>query len=104
MFRLFSDPLVQILGIGLGVLVILMLFPGGLSAMLYGARDAWLRRVAVRYRMLVPSLLADVREDALETEAPIAPRSARGGGSDFVPTRYRLDGQWEKFAAEHGDG
>ena len=99
-FRLFSDPLIQFLGTGFGVLMILMIFPGGLGAMAYAARDAWLRRIAIRYRLIVPSLLADVREDALENEAPIAPRTDRGGGTELVPPRYRLEGQWDHFAED----
>jgi branched-chain amino acid transport system permease protein len=103
LFRLFPNALVQLLGTGFGVLFILFVAPSGLSGIFFASRDAWLRRVAVRYRMIVPSLLADVRADALAGEAPIAPRSEQGG-SDFVPVRYRLEGQWESLTAEAADG
>jgi len=99
-FLLFSNPILNLLSSGVGVLAVLLIFPGGLSAIFYSVRDAWLRRVAIRYRIVVPSLLADVREDALDTVAVIAPKTRPGGGTAFVPVRYRLLGQWEKFAEE----
>ncbi|HEX6487356.1 MAG TPA: ABC transporter permease [Candidatus Dormibacteraeota bacterium] len=98
--NLFSNPILTILGSGVGVLLILVLFPDGLSGMLYAVRDAWLRRVAIRYRIVVPSLLADVRAGSLETQAPIANKARGDGGGTFVPVRYRLLGQWDKFAQE----
>lgn len=91
---LFSNPVVQLLGTGFGVLAVLLLFPSGLSGLVFTARDAWLRRVAVRHRVLVPSLLADSSVNPLESEAPIAPKLRPGGGVVFVPRRYELAGQW----------
>ena len=64
----------------------------------FAVRDSWLRRVASRYRIVVPSLMADVRQDTLEVEAPIAPDRDPRGGNVFTPERYRVAGQWEKFA------
>ena len=46
---------------GLGVLLLLWLFPGGLGQILYGLRDRYLRWVADRHDVLVPSLVADRR-------------------------------------------
>ena len=100
LFLLFANPIFALLGSGFGVLGVLLMYPGGLSAMAYAVRDSWLRRVAIRYRIVVPSLLADLREDTLETEALIAPKTRPGGGVLFVPERYRLKGQWDKFAEE----
>ncbi|HET9689644.1 MAG TPA: ABC transporter permease [Acidimicrobiales bacterium] len=54
----------QLLASGVGVLLLLFLFPGGLAQIAYGARDNLLRSVAVRRRILVPSLLADQRAEA----------------------------------------
>lgn len=48
---------------GIGILLLLLFFPEGLGGLAYRARDAWLRRVAVRRGIVVPSLLADVRLD-----------------------------------------
>ena len=45
-----------------------MIFPGGIGAALYDVRDAFLRRVAERRHLLVPSLVADHRA---EDEAPV---------------------------------
>jgi hypothetical protein len=39
------------------------MLPGGLGELLYRARDAFLRRVADRRGLVVPSLVADVRTD-----------------------------------------
>jgi len=38
-----------------------MVVPGGLSQILYDGRDALLRRLAKRRRIVVPSLVADQR-------------------------------------------
>jgi branched-chain amino acid transport system permease protein len=49
----------QALASALGVLLVLMIVPGGLSDLVYRLRDAWLRWVAARRGVVVPSLLAD---------------------------------------------
>jgi branched-chain amino acid transport system permease protein len=57
---------------GFGLLLALLLVPGGLGQLLYGGRDAILRWVARRRGILVPSLLADVREPGRDREpAPV---------------------------------
>jgi branched-chain amino acid transport system permease protein len=78
--------------VGLGVVVLLLFAPGGLSDVAFKVRDAMLRRVADRYRIEVPSLLADRR--ATGNRAPIAEKSRPGGGAIFMPRRYRAEGQW----------
>jgi hypothetical protein len=59
-----------------------MVLPGGLGALLYDTRDWLLRQVANRRRIVVPSLVADVRveeplaepvREAAEEEAERAP-------------------------------
>jgi hypothetical protein len=77
-------------GTGLGVLLLLLLAPGGLSQLLYDLRDVFLRRVATRYRINVPSLLGD-RSVTLGAPSAIVPRTRPGGGTAFVPIRYALD-------------
>ena len=42
-----------------------MLLPGGLGSLLYKARDSWLRVVARRHELVVPSLIADTGTPAL---------------------------------------
>lgn len=56
-----SSPSLQQLASGAGVAVILLFFPSGLGGAVYAARDAFLRRVALRDRIWVPSLLGDLR-------------------------------------------
>jgi branched-chain amino acid transport system permease protein len=67
----------QFLASGVGLLFILMIFPAGLSGILYDGRDALLRRYAKARGIIVPSLLADVRVD--ETERPPEPEEASLG-------------------------
>ncbi len=57
----------QMLPSSIGVLLVLLLFPGGLSGLLYKLRDLWLRSVARRFDIVVPSLLADVRPEDQDT-------------------------------------
>ena len=76
------QPLLQLLGSGLGLVFILMVLPGGVGSMLFRARDSLLRRVADRRGIVVPSLVADRRvvddSEAIAaaaspvTEAPLA--------------------------------
>jgi hypothetical protein len=51
------------LATGLGMLVFLLIFPGGLGQIAYSARDAFLRRVAKRYGIESSTLTADRRAD-----------------------------------------
>ena len=46
---------------GIGLLIVLLVLPSGLGGALYQMRDAYLRWVANRRRILVPSLTADAR-------------------------------------------
>jgi branched-chain amino acid transport system permease protein len=49
----------QVLASGVGVLLLLLVAPGGLASALYGVRDRLLRQVARRRGLMVPSLVAD---------------------------------------------
>jgi branched-chain amino acid transport system permease protein len=62
-----------------GVLLLLLVAPGGLAQVFYGARDSLLRAIAIRRNIRVPSLLADdlVADEAPGTEAD-ALRAAAG--------------------------
>jgi branched-chain amino acid transport system permease protein len=62
------NPQAQTLASGLGVLLILYVLPGGAAQLFYGARDNLLRWVAARHQILVPSLVADAREDHVSEE------------------------------------
>jgi branched-chain amino acid transport system permease protein len=61
----------QFLATGVGLLLVLLLFPSGFGGVLADLRDGALRRIAARRRLVVPSLLADVRvEDVVADEPP----------------------------------
>jgi branched-chain amino acid transport system permease protein len=91
------------LGTGLGAIVVLVAVQGGLAGAAAAARDAMLRRVALRQRILVPSLFEDSRGKRLDAPAPVNPKRRAGGGSVFVPPRYRvLQDQWG--LNHHGEG
>ncbi len=51
---------------GAGLLVVLLVFPGGLAQLAAGFRDRYLRRVAERRGIIVPSLVADKKTDGDE--------------------------------------
>ncbi len=81
----FLPPIYGLLATGLGMVVLLMIVPGGLGQIVYGWRDGLLRWVANRRGIVVPSLVADVRVE----ESPLLPGARReekekvpvGGGS-----------------------
>jgi branched-chain amino acid transport system permease protein len=54
----------QLLATGVGMLILLMVFPGGLGQIFFSWRDRFLRWVADRNDIVVPSLVADRQVDA----------------------------------------
>jgi branched-chain amino acid transport system permease protein len=60
---------IQLLTSGLGLLLILNFLPGGLAEGLFRVRDSWLRRIALRRNIHVPSLIADSRVEEAEQVA-----------------------------------
>lgn len=56
-----TTPAVKLATTGFGLLIVLMIFPGGLGGILYDARDGWLRKYAAKRGIHVPSLVADMR-------------------------------------------
>jgi hypothetical protein len=75
----------QFLATGAGLLLILMVLPGGLGAVLYDIRDWLLRQVAQRRKILVPSLVADRAERSAEDLAPEAAREAMEEAVERAP-------------------
>lgn len=71
----------QFLASGLGILLVLMILPTGLGGLLFQIRDQLLRRVAARRSILVPSLVADRREDGHVESRPLP------GSETASPTR-----------------
>ena len=64
------EALSRFLASGIGVLIILLVFPAGLGGVVYSLRDRVLRTIARAKGIVVPSLLADVRiEDVTDAEA-----------------------------------
>ena len=63
--------LIELLTSGLGLVVVLLFLPGGLAEGIYRIRDNWLRRIAARRGIHVPSLVADSLEaqEALREES-----------------------------------
>jgi branched-chain amino acid transport system permease protein len=78
----------QLLGGAVGVLLVLLFFPGGLGALAYTVRDVWLRRVALRLKIHVPSLMGERLQSGDVELVPIAPKPADTG---IVERRYRID-------------
>jgi branched-chain amino acid transport system permease protein len=63
----------EFLASGVGLLLVLMLLPGGLGSAIADVRDGLLRFIARRRQLLVPSLLADRRvEEAYAPTTAIA--------------------------------
>ena len=82
----------QLLASGIGVMVIMLLYPGGLGAMFFALRDAFHRRVAMRNRIYVPSLVGDHRVlDGEHTRVALAPKfEGDSDSNEDVPVKYRI--------------
>jgi branched-chain amino acid transport system permease protein len=63
----------KFLATGTGLLLVLLVFPSGLCGVLADLRDGYLRKVATRRGLVVPSLLADVRVEEPADEPPAEP-------------------------------
>jgi branched-chain amino acid transport system permease protein len=92
--RYFLPPELSFFVGGVGLLLVLMVLPGGLGSLLYMVRDGYLRWVAARRRLIVPSLNADVhdlasvnsgKEKGLELLRLLADRPGNGGAMLAVP-------------------
>jgi branched-chain amino acid transport system permease protein len=73
----------EFLASGVGVLLVLLLLPGGLGSAIADLRDGLLRFIARRRKMIVPSILADRRVDEV-TEMP-APKTAATEADEQTP-------------------
>jgi branched-chain amino acid transport system permease protein len=74
----FLPPDYSLLATSVGMLVVLMILPGGIGAALGDARDGGLRWYARRRNIRVPSLVADTRVVAPEPEPSLADAVADG--------------------------
>ena len=82
----------RFLATGVGLLAILLILPGGLGAGLAEARDGVLRFIARRRNIIVPSLLADRRDDSARGDAV----SRRDGRAVEAPRRVERPGAVER--------
>lgn len=89
--QLFNIPFLSALAVGAGVVLLLLLYPRGLGGLLFEARDKLLRRIAIRYSIVVPSLLADT----LYKRRPRAPLAPRRGAQSPVNLEYSGPEQWD---------
>lgn len=65
----YGNETLGLLVTGPGLLVVLLFLPGGFAQLFYRLRDNFLRRVARKHDMIVPSLLADRRVEDKLTDA-----------------------------------
>lgn len=90
---------------GVGLLLVLMVLPGGLAQIFLNLRDKGLRRLAQWRGIHVPSLFEDKRlvseEEALEAEAPDETNVIAGALSE-IPTEGEPDGDGDE-AGGKGD-
>jgi branched-chain amino acid transport system permease protein len=89
-----AAPWVNELLTGIGGLLLLLVFPGGLGRLVFETRDAVLRRIADRNRLLVPSLASDRRPSRFDRRIQMSQKRSASGSTAFVPSRYTLDRQW----------
>ena len=66
----YLPPEWQFLATGVGLLLVLLVFPSGFGGVLADLRDGALRKIATRRGMVVPSLLADVRVEEVADAPP----------------------------------
>jgi branched-chain amino acid transport system permease protein len=66
-----GSQFVRLLTSGVGLLVLLLVVPGGLSEIMYRCRDTFLRWVAKRNNIHVPSLVADSLTAGAESDAHV---------------------------------
>ncbi|MCW2967101.1 MAG: ABC-type branched-chain amino acid transport system, ATPase component, partial [Solirubrobacteraceae bacterium] len=104
-----SRTVFSFLGTGVGLIVVLLVLPGGLGDLLFRCRDRFLRAVAGRRGLAVPSLTADAAEGGADrdrrppalTEGEAAPGALRltgiEAGYDGVQVLFGVD-------LEIGDG
>ena len=75
----------------LAVVLVLVAAPGGLTQIVFRIRDALLRRIALRHRIRVPSLVADGRDLDPDARVPIRPKLSGPNTPAYVPVVYRLN-------------
>jgi len=85
-FLFSGSDFVRLLTSGVGLLLLLLLVPGGLSELMYRARDTFLRWVAARNDIHVPSLVSDSLVRDAGNELALAVEAPRVDGADEPAT------------------
>ena len=94
----FLPAQLQLFATGFGLLILLLVFPGGLGQIVYSLRDRFLRSVAEKHDITVPSLFADraltepvseLAEAASLGEAELAKEEAKARKKVLAETRSR---------------
>jgi branched-chain amino acid transport system permease protein len=82
----------RLLASAAGLLFVLLLAPGGFGSLAFGLRDSYLRRLAIRHKIFVPSLLADHRVSDAEglAKVPLTEKTDDNGMPVTIPPKYRL--------------
>jgi branched-chain amino acid transport system permease protein len=70
---------------GAGLLLVLMILPGGIGAAIADIRDAYLRWIARRRNLLVPSLLADRKADPVQIPPELAEEAVESAETAPIP-------------------
>ena len=97
-----GNPIVQFIQ-PFSVLLVLYAAPGGVASVLTGVRDEWLRVVAQRRQIVVPSLFADYDADALERRlVPLRPRDMPAGSAP-EQDRFSLPSVLYRSSEDGGD-
>jgi branched-chain amino acid transport system permease protein len=88
----FLATISQVLQQGGGPAIVLWIAPAGLISLIIAIRDAWLRIIAQRRQIVVPSLFADYDPEALERKLiPLADPDAHSGLAALGPgAHFRL--------------
>jgi branched-chain amino acid transport system permease protein len=87
-----TNPVFRYASAGLGGVILVLAVPGGIAQIAYTLRDAALRRLAIRHRIPVVSLLGDKLALSLGERAVLGESRAFTAEEDEIG--YRLDGQW----------
>ena len=80
----FGGPQLSVLSSGVGVSIVLYVFPGGLAQAAQQARDGALRWLAERHRIHVPSLVADSRVDEVHPGGESADEAVLRAAAEHV--------------------
>jgi branched-chain amino acid transport system permease protein len=97
-----TNPVIRYASAGLGGVLLVLAVPGGIAQAVYAARDAALRRIAIRHRIPVVSLLGDRLARSLGERALLG--QARAYVGRRPPVTYKPERQWALARYGSADG